>query len=438
MDDSEEPKRRWYRLTPDRLVLGVLALEAFLLLSQWQSWFAFGQHRGWSVLTAVAAAGLTLLLLSLWFVASLLFRWRFQYSLRSLLLLVVAVAVPCSWLATEMQRAEGQRDAVAAVKATGGELLYDIGPEFHGWMNPPTPHCPQWLRRLFGDDFFSCAAEANVNSDAGMAAVIGLNELETINLSGPAITDAALVNLHKFRKLNILSLDHTDVTDAGLENVSHLRQLWAIDLSHTKISDFGLTQLERLSKLRSLYLSSTDITDAGLAQLQCWPHLQFLDLGHTKITGFGLKNAKSLLQLISLDLTGTNVADDGLKQIESLPQLTHLNLTGTKITDAGLAHLQKLNRIEMLWLERTEVTDAGLQYLQGLHNLTYLNLANTKVTDAGLVYLKGLSQLSELWLCDNWNSKTTVTDDGVRMLERALPKCLIYSASEQNQNLSTP
>ena len=33
----------------------------------------------------------------LWFLAALLFRLRFQFSLLSLLLLAVVVAVPCSW-----------------------------------------------------------------------------------------------------------------------------------------------------------------------------------------------------------------------------------------------------------------------------------------------------------------------------------------------------
>ena len=39
-------KPRWYRLTPDRCVLGLLALEGFLLLSAWFRWFPFNQHKG--------------------------------------------------------------------------------------------------------------------------------------------------------------------------------------------------------------------------------------------------------------------------------------------------------------------------------------------------------------------------------------------------------
>ncbi len=88
---------RWYRLTPDRLIVGLLAVEAALLVAKWLGLFP----KGWAVLTAIAAVGTVLLLMFLWFLAALLFRCRFQYSLRSLMLVAVAVAIPCSWLATE-------------------------------------------------------------------------------------------------------------------------------------------------------------------------------------------------------------------------------------------------------------------------------------------------------------------------------------------------
>ena len=120
MADAPEANRHWFRLTPDRLVLGLLAAEGFLLLSGHFRWFAFNQHKGWTVLVNLAVVGLTLLLMFLWFAAALLFRCRFQYSLRSLMLLVLAVAVACSWFATQMQRARKQRDVVQAIKKLGG------------------------------------------------------------------------------------------------------------------------------------------------------------------------------------------------------------------------------------------------------------------------------------------------------------------------------
>ena len=39
--------RRWFRPTPDRVVLALLAVEAFLILSERFGWFPFNRHKGW-------------------------------------------------------------------------------------------------------------------------------------------------------------------------------------------------------------------------------------------------------------------------------------------------------------------------------------------------------------------------------------------------------
>ena len=85
---APEPKCRWFVPTPGKLLAILLAVEGVLLLSE--RWFP----KGWAVLTAFAAVGVFLILMLIWFGVALVFRWRFQFSLRSLLLLTVAVAIP--------------------------------------------------------------------------------------------------------------------------------------------------------------------------------------------------------------------------------------------------------------------------------------------------------------------------------------------------------
>ena len=74
----------------------------------------------------------------LWFIASLLFRWRFQFSIQSLLVLTLAVAVPCSWLAVEMREVRQERKTAAEFKNLRGDVR---------WSEPSGP---DWLRRLLG------------------------------------------------------------------------------------------------------------------------------------------------------------------------------------------------------------------------------------------------------------------------------------------------
>jgi hypothetical protein len=107
---TPKPKLRWFHPTPGRLLIVLLAGEGVLLLSE--RW----HPKGWAVLIAVASVIATMVLLPLWFAIALLFRRRFQFSIRSLLVLTVAVAVPCSWLAVVTKRTEEQRQAVEAIR----------------------------------------------------------------------------------------------------------------------------------------------------------------------------------------------------------------------------------------------------------------------------------------------------------------------------------
>jgi hypothetical protein len=122
--DSAEPKSRWYRLTPGSLIAGLLAAECFLWASQHFAWFAFNRHKGWTVLIAVAAVGAVLAVLLVWWLAAAVFRLRFQFSIRALLVLALAVALPSSWLAVEMKKAKAQKEAVAEIEKLGGGVTY--------------------------------------------------------------------------------------------------------------------------------------------------------------------------------------------------------------------------------------------------------------------------------------------------------------------------
>ena len=141
MDTPE--KHRWYRPTPGWLVCGLLVVEGLLWLSERFEWFWFNEMKGWTVLIAVAAVGAAMLVMLLWFIVALVLRWRFQFSIRSLLILAVVVAIPCSWLGASLREARREREAAAAL-----DKLYESV-----WWSEPSG--PDWLRDLFGDGFLS-------------------------------------------------------------------------------------------------------------------------------------------------------------------------------------------------------------------------------------------------------------------------------------------
>jgi hypothetical protein len=352
------------------------------------------------VLIAMASVGVAMLVMLLWFIGSLLFHWWFQFSIRSLLVLAVVVAVLCSWLMVENQRARMQHDAVAAYERDSGQgVVYDfqlnpgdsrgfssvpdairsslefeksMGLAWHMSNPPEKPHAPGWLLNLLGDDFF-CEV------------VVALPR-----------NDAQLLLLQPLKTLRRLDFSDTNMTDSGMAALKDLRQLQWLNLRRAKV------------------------TDAGLKYLQNLPQIRFLDLGGTHVTDDGLIYLKDLRQLQRLDLGFTKVADNGLVNLQGLEQLRQLEFWGNHISDAGLERLKELKHLESLTLAFANVTDGGLSKLNDMAHLRMLCLRGTKITDAGLSQIVCLTQLQQLDIHD-----TQVTDKGVKKLQQALPNCKI-------------
>jgi hypothetical protein len=237
-------KRRWFRLTPDRLILGLLAVEGLLWLSNWLCWPTW--QKGYAVLATAATVGVVLLAMFLWFVAALAFRLRFQFSLRSLLILSVVVALPSGWMAAEAKQARRQSVMVAKVLALGGSVgdewwfgLYVAGEE------------RGWARKFFGDEFFHDATKLGFDGaaldDERLARLCNIDGMETapyLWIEGTKISDAGLGALRRLAGLRTLGLRGSAITDAGLEHVKALGTLRFLDVSDAKVTDSGVKRLQ--------------------------------------------------------------------------------------------------------------------------------------------------------------------------------------------------
>jgi len=248
---ESRPKRRWYHITPDRLIVGLLAFEFLLLLSEWFQWFAFNEKKGYTVLIAVAAVCLVVVVMFVWLVVSLLFRWRFQFSLRSLVVLVVAVAVPLGWFGVKLREAERQRKAVEAIRAAYGKVLWDYEVDEHGFdSGKQEPPAPAWLRKVVGDDFFADVLFVAFHDPTKVGDVVldhveGLSRVKALDLSGTQLTDAEVQQLKGLTELEQLFLDDTHVTDVAVKHLKGLRRLEQLNLVNTQVTNKGINELRR-------------------------------------------------------------------------------------------------------------------------------------------------------------------------------------------------
>jgi hypothetical protein len=228
-------------------------------------------------------------------------RWA-QFSLKSLFVLVLVLAVPLWFLGSKMR----ERTAVTKIREFGAVVHYDweweqltsraIDPD-------PEPAGPKWLRSLLGDDFFAHAVFVQFRTRDD-----GVNDL-----------------------LSSLKLEGSP------SGTSRQHETSSIPLP---LTDAGLGYLKALPGLKFLFLSGASITDVGLQHLQDADHLE------------------------SLNLTNTPITDAGLVYLEGLANLEILNLSGTRITDAGLPHLVGLRKLQWLAVPNTTVTESGVAELE--------------------------------------------------------------------------
>ncbi len=292
------PIKRFLYPTPGWLVILSLAVTGILFLSERFQWFPFNTHKGWTVLIAVAAVGLVLVLMFFWFVIALLSPLRLQFSIRSLLVVTVAVALPFSWLATSERFhwfpfANRQGWSVLIILMAAGVaillvLLWVIAVQWRGWLLPfrwglllalilattmpciwlgkaitqarrqadsvvalgrlgmvaghgwgllgKRPSEPSWLRVILRDDFFDEVGYAGVREDTRP----GFGDYV-------ATTDAVFEHLKGFTHLWVLDLHGSEVTDAGLECIKDFRELEWVDLSGTKITDERFKTVQHVS-----------------------------------------------------------------------------------------------------------------------------------------------------------------------------------------------
>jgi hypothetical protein len=273
-------KLRWFRLTPDHCLGTLLVIEGLLWLSNrlgWPPW-----HKGYAVLTAVAMVAGTMLLMAVWFGAAGIFRWRFQFGIRSLLVLTVAVAVPCSWLSWEMTKAREQKEAADAARKVRLQIGYEHQYDAKGYPTAASRNGPTWVRDWFGDDFLSDVIGVNVP----FAATGDFGEF--FPTYGCVATDQDLLPLKTFPRLRFLNLAGTRVTDEGMAYVGELRELHGLSLWRTNVGDKGIAHLRGLLNLRDLDISETKVTNSGLAHLKDLPHLEAIRLDQTAVDDDGL------------------------------------------------------------------------------------------------------------------------------------------------------
>ncbi|UFH54552.1 c-type cytochrome domain-containing protein [Spirosoma sp. KNUC1025] len=129
------------------------------------------------------------------------------------------------------------------------------------------------------------------------------NQLEVSAVNARSFNDAQAAILPKLASQIVwLRLGDTEISDATLAQVAKLKNLQKLHLEQTKVTDAGLKQLNGLANLEYLNLYGTAVTDAGLAELPNLKNLKTVYLWQTKVTEQGIADLKKAMP--KLDIIG--------------------------------------------------------------------------------------------------------------------------------------
>jgi hypothetical protein len=177
-------------------------------------------------------------------------RWN-QFSLLTLLVVMLVACAGFAWIGVRLRQARKNRDRVTTVETAVTEIE-KLGSKVY-WFNKERP--PQtWLESQFDDP-----------GDAEDP--VRVLEVEAISRVRQ-LTDAGLEHLKDMKSLEFLSLRNANCTDAGLENLKGLSNLQFLDLVNTDVTDAGLEHLKGLSQLNRLDLWDTKVTKEGVRKLR--------------------------------------------------------------------------------------------------------------------------------------------------------------------------
>jgi len=170
---------------------------------------------------------------------------------------MVLIALLCCVLAWLSHPAKIQRDAVMAIKRSGGIVVYDWdvgeGVGTGGLTLSPAKWVVEWL----GPDYFTHVRVVNLRgtaTDDDLAAVARLSRLECLKISYSPITDTGLQNLNGLVYLKRLDLHETSITDAALVHLRGMTRLETLYVVNTKLTDAGLLHLAEMRSLKQIYL----------------------------------------------------------------------------------------------------------------------------------------------------------------------------------------
>lgn len=186
-------------------------------------------------------------------------RLRLRYSTRLLFAGTTVLCVLAAWISLVLLNARKQERNVIAIEKLGAIVEYDFEESGDAPSSLRTWLGPHILSEVNSVSFFSDAVHENAASKP-----------EDLRI---AHGDEDLIILKEFASCKRVMLNDTAITNQGLKLLQQMERLEVLSLQRTQIDDGSVELLGRLKGLKWLFVDQTNVTEDGYLQLkQLLPH----------------------------------------------------------------------------------------------------------------------------------------------------------------------
>ena len=225
-----------------------------------------------------------------------------------------------------------------------------------------------------------------------------ITTLESLNIIATKFNDAWMPNIGKLTRLKTLRFTNNGkLSDAGMAQLAGLKDLEQFSFVGTQITGRAYAKFEGFTKLARVSHRGSSIDDEGLKQLcDHLPNLENISLAHAKFTDAAAPNLAKLTKLKGLELGTSNATPQTLKHIAKLP-LEYLQLGEGFDSPESIPFIKDLSTLRRLTFTNAKpLTDADLKVVAGMKQLEQLELGKIELSDARLAFFKDFAFLKSM------------------------------------------
>lgn len=327
-------------------------------------------------------------------------RWL-KFALLGGAMLMMLIGFPLTWLGGEFYTLSQRQAIIDHIQQHDGEVFYQ---GIFG-TDDSAPFQQRIMRTIFGpqcyDDVYTIDAGELQVGDL-QPAFAQFAKVRTLSLHDSQLSDADIRLLIQL-PLQSIALDNTRITPEQLREVLSIPSLTSVDLKGPAASDANLRQLKDFPRLTYVGILDKRLTAESLKPLS-----DLADLTHLRLETLEKHDRESFSPLAKMKnvenvIVSVEYVDDGLihavSQMDSCQQFILAEVLQRDQVDCSpqaLAQLGSLSQLKILLCESIPFDDEAIKGLCQGTQLEHFACEGRHIADAAVPYLCQLKQLKYL------------------------------------------